>query len=204
MVLWYIEYATGNSQTALGRGIVDKASGTGFNGEVSGKDSADTNIGTNGTGTGTGANGLTPVVYRGIENPWGNIWRFIDGYNAVDAAYRIINRDGTGTFADPIPAGSYESSTAIPIKDAGNDGYIKNIVYEDLLALLFIPSQVGGSATTYLCDYWYAHRSGQTSILLAGGAWWYGGDVAGVAYRLSANVSTLAFRYYGARVEFTG
>lgn len=197
-LLWYIENATGNSQTALGRGIVDKASGTGFAGELTGADSADTNISTNGTGTGTGSDGLTPVVYRGIENPWGNCFNFIDGYNAVNAEYRIINRDGTGTFADTLTAGNYEASTAVPIT---SDGYISNIEYEDLLALLFIPKAVEGSSSTYLCDGTKAHDTGETNTMRIGGSW-DSADPAGIAYCISWGVSTDTSRVIGARIEF--
>ena len=202
-LLFYTEYAGANSQTLVGEGIVDKASGTGFNGEVSGFDSIDTNIGVNGTGAGTGADGLTPIAYRGIENLWGNIYQFIDGYEAVDAEYRIINRDGTGTFANPIAGGDYEASLAVPLADAGNDEYITNIAYEDLLQYIFLAGAVAGSSSTYLCDYWYSHRTGQTNILRAGG-WWNNAVLAGVGFRHSADVAAGAYRLVGARLEFIG
>lgn len=202
-LLFYTEFAGADSQTLVGKGIVDKASGTGFNGEVSGFDTIDTNIGVNGTGAGTGTNGLTPIAYRGIENLWGNIWQFIDGYEAVDAEYRIIDRDGSGTFANPIAGGNYEASLAVPLADAGNDGYISNIVYEDLLQYVFLAGAVAGSSSTYLYDYWYSHRTGQTNILLAGGLW-SDALTAGVGRRYSTDVAALAARFLGARLEFIG
>jgi hypothetical protein len=202
-LLFYTEYAGANSQTLVGKGITDKAAGTGFNGEISGFNSSDTNIAVNGTGSGTGVNGLTPIVYRGIENLWGNIWQFIDGFIAVDAAYQIIKRNGTGVFATPMAVGNYESSVAAPIADAGNDGYISNIVYEDLLSMLFIARAVVGSSATYLYDYWYAHRTGNVNILLAGGSW-DNGAAAGVGSRRSPDVAGAASRFFGARIEFIG
>jgi len=199
-LLFYTEYANANSQTLVGRGIVDKGVGTGYNGEVSGFNSADSNIAINGTGTGTGVDGLTPIVYRGIENLWGNIYQFVDGYDALDAAYHIINRNGLGTFANPMALGSYETSVAVPIQ---LNGYISNIVYEDLLAFLFIASAVAGSSSTYLDDYWYGHTAGSDNILLAGGDWGYG-DGAGVACRNSTDDAGGTYRGIGARVEFIG
>ena len=101
-MLYLIEYANWNSQSSavgIGLGIVNKATGVGFAGENNGALSADTNIAANGTGTGTGTDGLTPTVYRGIENLWGNLYQFIIGLDAVDAAYRILKRDGTGVAA---------------------------------------------------------------------------------------------------------
>jgi hypothetical protein len=199
-LLYYIEYADPDSQTTIGKGIVDKASGTGFNGELNGDDSIDTNMEANGTGTGTGTNGLTPVAYRGIENLWGNIWQFIDGYNALDAAYRLIKRDGTGTLADTLAAGSYESTTGAPIT---TDGYISNILYEDLTSVAFLAAAVAGLSTSYLHDYWYAHDAGETNILIAGG-YWTNGVSAGVGFRNSDCVSSYVARAIGARLEFIG
>jgi len=167
-LLFMIEYGNMDSQTNVGRGIVDKASGTGFAGELTGADSIDTNVGANGTGTGTGTNGLTPIAYRWIENLWGNVWIFADGYNAVDAEYRIINRDGSGTFADPIAGGDYEASEATPI---GNDGYISNIEYENILKYFLFAQAVAGSSSTYIPDQFDAHEAGETNIALASSPW---------------------------------
>lgn len=199
-LLFYVEYAGANSQTLIGKGIVDKAGGTGFAGELTGADSIDSNLATNGTGTGTGSDGLTPIAYRGIENLWGNIWIFIDGYNVVNAEYRLINRDGSGTFADTLAGGDYEASLAIPIT---SDGYQSNLCWEDLLKFALIPSAVAGSSSTYLCDYFYAHDVGETNILLFGGGW-NDGLAAGVAYLLSYDVSSFCYRNTGGRLEFIG
>jgi len=199
--LYVIEFCNFNSQSTsvgLGAGITSKASGTGFAGEENGADSADTNIGTNGTGTGTGSDGYTPIVWRGIENPWGNIYQFVIGWDAVDAEYRVLKRNGTGTSACPIGAGDYESSAAVPIVD---DGYASGILFEDLTKFLIIASAVAGSSSTYVADYWYAHNAGQSNILLAGGGW-SGGANAGFGGRYANYVASFSSRSIGARPEF--
>jgi hypothetical protein len=137
------------------------------------------------------------VVYRGIENLWGNAWKFVIGYNAVDAGYRITKRDGTGVLAGDLPAGEYESSTAIPIV---TDGYGIDIETEDLLSLLMIPSTVGGSTSTYTCDYFYTHVVGETNVLLSGGHWSYGSN-AGLGCLRSYDVSSRSYRLLAARFE---
>ena len=206
-LLYLIEYANWNSQSTsvgIGRGIVDKASGTGFAGENNGAHSSDTNISTNGTGTGTGTDGLTPIVYRGIENLWGNVNQFIIGIDVLDAAYRVLKRDGTGTPKCPMDAGHYESSLAAPVQYAnpGNlDSYVKDILYEDLSKYLILPNLGGGSDSTYLCDRIYWHRAGQTNIWLASGSWTHAAG-AGVSYRAAANVASTSGRTISARPEF--
>jgi hypothetical protein len=206
-MLYLVEYANWNSQSTsvgIGQGIVNKASGGGFNGEINGYNNADTNIGTNGTGRGTGTDGLTPVVYRGIEDPWGNVWRFVIGLDALDAAYRILKRNGTGVPASPLTSGNYESTVAAPLAynaSTNPDSYTKDLLYEDLTKYLTISNLGGGSSATYLGDYMWWHRSGQVNIWLAGGGW-YGGAYYGVGCRSAYNVASSSDRYVGTRVEF--
>lgn len=197
-LLFYTEMGSLDSQTALGRGVVDLDAGTGFAGLNTGADSADTNIGTNGTGTGTGSNGYTPIVYRGIENVWGNAWTFCIGYNAVDSEYRITPRDGTGVLAGDLAAGEYEASTVAPIT---TDGYQSDVETENLLKYLLIGSETAGSSSTYLCDYFYAHDAGEQNVVLSGG-FWIDGSSAGVGSLSSNNGSSNSYRYIGARFEF--
>lgn len=199
-MLKMIEYSNMNSQLNIGKGIVDKAGGTGFAGEETGADDIDNQLGTNGTGTGTGTNGLTPISYRWIENLWGNTWSFIEGYEAIDAAYRILRRDGDWTNPGPAAWGGndYEVSKSIPIV---TDGYISNIVLEDLLKYLLFASAVAGSDTTHIPDNWYAHDAGQNNKAALGGNW-DSGLQAGLARLSSYGDVTDSGRRDGARTEF--
>jgi hypothetical protein len=202
-LLYLIDHAHFNSQSltnGIGQGVVNKASGAGFAGEETGSDSSDTNVATNGTGHGTGTDGVTHIVWRGIEDIWGNVWQFVDGFEAKDNPdnYRIINRDGSGAFANPMGAGDYETSISVPIT---SDGYISNLVSEPLLDFLMIPSAAAGSSSTYLCDHFYAHDTAETNILLAGGLW-VSGDSAGVGFLHATYEASRSRRTIGARLEF--
>lgn len=199
-LLMYIEYGTFDIQTALGKGIVDKASGSGFAGENTGANSADTNIGTNGSGVGTGTDGLTPIVWRGMENPYGNVWEFAIGANFynTDGSYRLVNRDGTGTYAGTLAAGSYESGSGVVPNST--DGYISGFLDGDLEEFAFLPSAAVGSSSEYACDYWWYPRY-NPSILLAGGSW-ISGLYAGPGSRYAYYDSSISARALGARLEF--
>jgi len=192
-LLYYIEYANANSQATIGPGITGMDAG-----QVTGYDNADTNIGVNGTGTGVTGGAVSPAVYRGIENLWGNYWTFVDGYNAVDTEYRIIRRDGTGILQDALAIGDYEASIAVPITGGG---YISNVHYEDLLKYLFVPSALGGSTTTYLCDWLYAHDPTEVNISLSGGCW-DNPTTAGIAFRSWHYVLVHAAAEMSGRLEF--
>ena len=198
-LLFYTEMGSLDSQTALGRGVVDLASGTDFAGVNTGADSIDSNVGTNGTGVGIGSDGYTPIAYRGLENLWGNVWQFVIGYNAVDAEYRITPRDGTGVLAGDLAAGEYEASIVTP--PTAGDGYQSDVETENLLQYLMIGSETAGSTSTYLCDYFYVHDAGEQNVMFSGGFWAYGSG-AGVGILDSAHGSSYSYRYFGARFEF--
>lgn len=202
-LLYYVEYADADSQTTIGRGVVDKASGAGFAGELTGADSIDTQLeNSNGTGSGTGTNGYTPIAYRWIENLWGNVWNFVDGYNAIDAEYQVLNKEGTNVPQDDMDGAGQTplSSTTAPIT---TDGYQTNFLWDAGFELLMIGSAVGGSSSTYLCDYLYAHDTGEVNVLLFGGGW-YSGSPAGVASLQSHDVAFFSHRALGARLEYKG
>ena len=198
-LLMFAEWASLDSQDALGLGVVSMPSGEGFAGVENGADSADTNIAENGTGSGTGTNGLTPVTWRGLENPyWGNVYIGIIGYTAVDSGYRLAKRDGTGSLAAVLTEGNYEESIAIPIN---SNGYISDIEYEDLLQYAFLGKATAGSSNSYIPDYQYSHDVGESNVLFAGSSW-TAGVSAGVGRLNSSDVASFNARAFGARLEY--
>lgn len=200
-LLIYIEFGTRDIQTALGRGVVDLASGTLYAGKNTGEDSADTNIGTNGTGTGTGINGETPTVWRGLENlaSGGNVWEFIAGINMYlsDGSVRILNPDGTGTPSATIADGDY---IILPGTGPSTDGYISGIQADQYGALAFIPATSVGSSSTHYADYFY-HPMYSPSVVLFGGNW-TDGSRAGVGDRFAYEDPASSYRTFGARLEY--
>ncbi len=88
-MLEMLEFGTMNMQSALGMGIVNidpitgqnMASNTGSTaslGNASGRATSTTNKSNGTTRTYTETN-KTAISYRGVENPWGNIWKFVGG-----------------------------------------------------------------------------------------------------------------------------
>ena len=203
--LFYIEYASFNSQSALAPGRTNASN-------TAALDTGAGNALMNSSGTG-GGNDTQAVVYRGIENPWGNIFEFIIGFNSIDTAYNVMKRDGTGALAAVLASGAYEQTSGItPLNGTTNisgtdggeycHGYASDLVFADPLKLAFIPSALSGSESTYLADYFYSHKSGisQTGILLAGGSWAYAGR-AGVGYLHAASTASDVGPHIGARLE---
>ena len=98
------------------------------------------------------------VIYRGIENLWGLEWQHVDGINIKDAVTYLstdYENYANDKFDGSYSAVGYTNSTT-------NDKYIKELGYDttcekdDIKTLVAMPTVVGGTSTTYVCDnYWY-------------------------------------------------
>lgn len=197
-LLYYVEYANLDSQTTIGKGIVDLSSGTGYSGYLTGCDSIDSNVATSGTGTGTGTDGKTSVAYRNWNDAWGNILEFNPGYTATDTAYNVLPLTGTAATTIPGVLTDYISSPAAPLLTGG---YYSTTVFDTPVSVAFLPGASGASENTYYADYYYAHKAGKTNILLSGGCWRHG-RLAGVGFLTSDNDASFSSRNYGSRLEF--
>ena len=138
--------------------------------------------------------------YRGIENPFGHVWKWTDGVlvNVVAGA------SGTSAVYACSRPSLFSSTSYSNYRSVGNevrsDGYVKEIhfgQYGDITA-----KNVGGSANTYYHDYHYGNI-GSTSLrgLLFGGAA-YTGATAGLVYSYSTNVPTNTYPGVGSRLCF--
>lgn len=207
-----IEYGTWDIPSVLGLGVTSKLSGTGFAGVNTGADSIDSYLGTNGTGTGTGVNGETPVCWRGLENiSGGNVFEFMMGLNMFHSSgtdgegqaytagsYRVIKASGTGTMAAVLTNGNYLTGSAT-VPNA-SDNYISALQTNDSGAKLFMPAANAGSNATYLCDTFYYPRY-DPSLVLHGGSWSMGTN-AGPFCMFASAASNYNNRATGCRLEY--
>ena len=142
--------------------------------------------------------------YRGIENPFGHIWKWTDGFLArgtgeYQEVYISRNR---AKYADTINDSYIDMG-----HEAADNGYVKYIVasqqslpqekrvYGDL-----IPTDVSGSSSTFFCDYHYtAHEEGAVYGALLGGIAINGAD-DGLAF-VSSNFEPVdAYGDFGSRL----
>jgi hypothetical protein len=196
-LLFAIEYAALNTQTKIGLGVVNKASGTGNESELTG---ATTNLG-NASGMAAGTNGLVSISYRGEENFWGNIWKFVDGMNIncdiANGVHELYIADNT--FA--------ESSTSSPYANAGitlatKNGYISAFGYNEAYDWLFVTAETVGDSALPVGDYFYqTAASNGFKIARLGGIWAYGVTVGGFDWDVANAPSTRA-RTVGGRLVY--
>lgn len=138
--------------------------------------------------------------YRGIENPFGHIWKYTDGANIQvttgDAGLSILwTTDDPSNFSDTSYTG-YDKKGNI----CRTNGYAKKMLLGedgDIVA-----TEVGGSSSTYWCDYYYTNTSANRMqvVLVGGGA--DGGSYAGLALVATNTAPSAAYRHFGSRLCF--
>lgn len=188
-MLLLVEYATLHSQNAIGLGVTNKASGTGNESELTGQTSA---LG-NASGMGAGTNGLVSVSYRGIENFWGNMWKWVDGLN--------IKADNDSFVADNnFVSDKYDAQyKSLGSKLPNVNGYVSDILFTEAFDYGFLPSEVIGSSSTYLADYYYQSTGNRVARL--GGNWAYGSYAGAFCWALSSSSADRS-RSLGARLLY--
>lgn len=169
-LLYLVEFADWDSQAKIGKGNVN-------GGSI--QNNGGTDSMTYHTGRAAGTDGQTQVQYRHIENPWGNIWEWIDGANFSDRkAYICTNK---ANYADDTTTNYADSGVTLP-----TSGWIKDLGMSNNFPWAFLPNTNGGSETTFIPDYVYSSTGWQ--VLMVGGS--YGnGSSAGLLY-FYANISS--------------
>lgn len=187
-LLMLIEYASFDVQSKIGRGVVDKTDDGSSNlSEITG---ATSGLG-NSSGMAEGTNGLVSVSYRGIENFWGNIWKWVDGINIQDHRLYVSGHD----FQDDFFDSPYEYKGNLAIEN----GYASNILFNDILDFGFIPTETEGSSSTYLYDYYYQNTGNRVAPL---GGNWHDGSYAGSFCWTLHYSSAYRSRYIGASLLY--
>lgn len=138
--------------------------------------------------------------YRGIENPFGHIWKYTDGANIQvttgDSGLSILwTTDDPSNFSDTSYTG-YNKKGNI----CRTNGYAKKMLLGedgDIVA-----TEIGGSSSTYWCDYYYTYTSANRMqvVLVGGGA--DRGSLAGLANVAANTAPSGAYRHFGSRLCF--
>lgn len=138
--------------------------------------------------------------YRGIENPFGHIWKYTDGANIQvttgDSGLSIL-----WTTDDPS---NFSDTSYIGYNKKGNicrtNGYAKKMLLGedgDIVA-----TEIGGSSSTYWCDYYYTYTSAnRMQVVLVGGDA-DNGSYAGLANGATSHAPSAATRNVGSRLCF--
>lgn len=194
-LLFAIEYASFNMQEELAYGVLGKESGEGNESELTGV--------TVSLGNKSGMveqDGFEIPTYRGEENFYGNIWKWVDGLN-------IKPQDIHDLY---VSTHSFEDDTGnVPYENAGftlakTNGYVSAFGYgNEEYDWLFFPSETSGNSSVPVGDYFYQNNTSTANWLAAmlGGSWGSGVDGGGFSWSVS-NSSGSSTRTRGGRLVY--
>ena len=192
ILLPLIEYGTFDFQRVIGQGVVNITDNSSYNcsaitgstaslGNKSGRASS-TNVEIGGTTTAYTEDGKTSVTYRGVENDYGNIWKFVMGMNVYGDGSKQMGIPYICTdynYEESKNTGNYKS-IGFMLPSAG--GWQKNLGYGNAdLDWVFMPISVGGNNAKPIGDYvWGTTSLNGFRIARLGGTWingWYAGGL---------------------------
>lgn len=215
-MLMIIEMGMMNLQTAIAQGVVSLPWTTGSD-TTSSYAAATGSTASLGNGTGRAektttyeggvakeytVDGKTSVCWRGKENFWGNIWKFVYGINIwgngkMGGGQPYICSDFS--FAESKNSGNYEPA-GFTVTNA--NGYISAMGYSTACDWLFIASECLGNSSLPVGDYTYitVNLNGYR-IARLGGYWGSGGSAGGFGWDLYIGVGSRA-RGIGGRLVY--
>lgn len=117
--------------------------------------------------------------WRGFDNPFGDIWTNLDGIilerTAANQPSSVYTTTDPTAFGDDNTA---KGKMTVAGTEIASDGWIKDYDLGETGEI--IPSVVGGSATTYMCDYHYCNASSTALRTLVVGGRAVSGGYAGL------------------------
>jgi len=191
-LLYLVEYGSWYSQSEIGAGLTD------WNYDIwlawnnynpIEKTGLSNGVATWNVNNGSGKKG-SYVSYRWIENPWGHLWKFVDGINVNSHIPYVCNEDTH--FAED----TLTNYISLGVTLADSDGYSKTLAQ---IARGFLPTSVGGSSSTYITDY-YIQGTGWCVVRLGGNA--NLGAAAGIVYWAPNPWSDYLGRDIGSRIAY--
>ena len=119
--------------------------------------------------------------WRGFDNPFGDIWTNLDGIilerTAANQPSSVYTTSNPSAFGDDNTA---KGKMTVAGKEIASDGYTKDFDLGSKGEI--IPSVVGGSATTYMCDYHWCNAASTSLRTLVVGGNANSGGYAGLGY----------------------
>lgn len=214
-LLMIVEMGMMNLQTAIGQGVVNLpwTTGSDTTSSYAGATGSTASLG-NGTGRATKTttyeggkateytvDGKTSICYRGVENFWGNIWKFAYGINF----YCEVGKPFLGyvckdfNYAESKKTDNYENiGFALP----SENGYVSAMGYSTKYDWLFLPSEVKGNSSLPVGDYYYQNNTWDGyRIARLGSGWDSGSGAGGFCWTLADGVGS-RYRIVGGRLVY--
>ena len=208
-LLMFVEGA-GNLQNVFGLGVTSQPDNSAYNcaaytGSTTGNASMQATSTKDYQGNAQTANGRRAFSYRGCENEYGNIWKFVYGMNiwgngTMDGGEPYVCSD-PAHFAESQSSGNYKG-VGFTVANAG--GYINAFAYGDEeFDWMLMPNEVGSGADSNLPigDYLYLTVNLNGYRIARLGSGWDFGVAAGLCWALYGGVGS-RYRGVSARLVF--
>lgn len=200
-LLCLTEYASFYTQSVIGAGISNVGDWSAYNAYYpiakTGTGNAIGNATGNTAGSTTAAAEVSDYVkYRGIEQWYGHLWKFVDGLNINgNIPYRC---NVETSFADDTASNYVQMvnvlGAGVTLHNA--DGYVATL---QKMKWGFLPASVGADGSTKITDYYWQNAGWR--VALFGGASSYGANDGGFCWSL-LNASSFAYPSFCARVAY--
>ncbi len=116
--------------------------------------------------------GKRAISYRGMENPWGNLWRYVNGINIIGNGserggrpYVCVDYNYSGNNYNALPFTLPSTRSWVSAFGYGGGNY----------DWIFIPVQCTGANSSFPIgdNIWVESNLNKTNILMCGGMWAY-------------------------------
>lgn len=138
--------------------------------------------------------------YRGIENPFGHIWKYTDGANIQVTT----GDDGLSILWTTDDPSNFSDSSYVGYDKKGNicrtDGFAKKMLLGEDGDI--VTTEIGGSSSTYWCDYYATNTSANRMQVIQVGGNADSETSAGLAYVSAGDPPSGAYRRVGSRLCF--
>ena len=211
-----IEFGTLNGQASLGKGVCNLSSSGTYNaaaltgstsslGNTSGAASS-TTIEANGSTTTETEDGKVSIAYRGVENPWGNVWQMLDGvliYGTTNSNGGVpyICKDKNYSYA--TLTNNYESAEfSLP----NINGWISGLGYGNKkYDWVLMPAECSSSANSALPvgdNGWFTTNLTGLRMIVQGGGWSFEESDGLFYYGCDKAPTDSTYKSYGARLLY--
>ncbi len=138
--------------------------------------------------------------YRGIENPFGHIWKYTDGANIQVTT----GDDGLSILWTTDDPSNFSDSSYVGYDKKGNicrtDGFAKKMLLGEDGDI--VTAEIGGSSSTYWCDYYATNTSANRMQVIQVGGNADSETSADLAYVSAGDPPSGAYRRVGSRLCF--
>lgn len=214
-MLEMVEFGSMNGQNALGDGITYAAQNasncryftgsTASLGNTSGQ-ATETQVDINGTVSTMNTNGYRAISYRGMENPWGNLWSMVGGVN--------VTGDGASDGGIPYICTDYNYTPGTNGSNYESLGFNIPAIYGWVNAMgygnsnydwVYMPIECSSSANSLLPvgdTIWPAYNLNGITTLVIGGAYGFKEECGPFQYGADRTPNETSRVNYGAKLIY--